>query len=528
MYGSKTGRVIFMTAIIVGRLFKKIVNPILFSSFFIWGTAFAGCLSRPEIVTDHKVVAPVLVVSPKTPVIVAPSVPLVSPVSSSNSSDNRSGDDIAKLHQSTPHAISAAVTQNPNDNGLLRSQGNAMDAVNTHTKDSQAVVDVNTAQVTTSSGTHSTVDLHGDDLIHFKTDQTSTLGTASMLIQDVKKVVDNTICMGDTTQAKDMSHGSNGEVHLTSNENSSSHSDGHDVSSSNDHQPENQISYQVDQHKTETASTVTTTSNPDMGAVVEPGMSSNTVNTPTVENAPTVQTPEEIITPTIVNNTVTTPTVENTPTVQTPEITITPTTVNDIVTTPTVENTSVAAPVVPAPPVVVTPSADVTITTPVIVAPTITEPTISTPTVDESTPTVTTPIVTTPTVTIPVIEIPSISNGDEGNASANNTPVINNSNVANVSNVVTHTTPTTNNTLLITDTSKQNFNATLSNDNKGLIVIGQVVRLTGQVTEVDENGQQHQYIGDNVHLGSKYVAKDPNNSLADVQYFNGDVVNVLK
>jgi len=428
--------------------------------------------------------------------------------------------DVAKLHSSTPHSVNVAssnqnkLSPTSDSHTLSGPQSCAMDAVSTHPKDSQAVVDTHVHQVSTSSGIISTLDLYGDNLVHFKYDSKSNAdttknssnknssNTVSMPVTDARKVVNGCIATTGSIEANKISVGSDGSVKLTPNK---------DVTETS--------SVKVIKSPGEITTVKTTTI---VQTITTPVVTAPT--TPSISNGDVGGTTNSNNTPVINNPSVST---TITPVITTQPVTITS---SPVVTTPTITTTPVITPIV-------TPAPDEGGATNMNSAPVINNPSETSASGEKTTQS---SVVITPTQTT----TPSISNGDVGSSSSvNNIPVINNfaatSTVSSVNPIVglnennsnttfLSTTPIISGASMIGDTSKLSLPA-VSDDNKGLIVVGQVVRVAGNVTEVDENGQQHQlFVGDNVHLGSKYVAKNSQGAVVDVQYFNGEVEHVLK
>ena len=66
----------------------------------------------------------------------------------------------------------------------------------------------------------------------------------------------------------------------------------------------------------------------------------------------------------------------------------------------------------------------------------------------------------------------------------------------------------------------------LESTNQSLIVVGQVVKISGSAVEIDHNGQAHVLaVGNNVHLGSKFKFTGGAGSLV-IRTFTGELINV--
>jgi len=66
----------------------------------------------------------------------------------------------------------------------------------------------------------------------------------------------------------------------------------------------------------------------------------------------------------------------------------------------------------------------------------------------------------------------------------------------------------------------------LENTNQSLIVVGQVVKVSGSAIEIDQNGTSHALnVGNNVHLGSKFKFEGGAGNLV-IRSFTGELINV--
>lgn len=483
-----TGRVGIMIVFIF-RLFKKCVVLAAFSTFFLWSDVFAsGCLARP--VSDRPVVTPKppVIDMPKHPVIVAPSIPLIPVIEAEKKSNSDVADVIAKAHQ---NKIGAGESRSGNIEthlmpvlGNSDTTGKSLGSIKDHGVDSlvaqahedKGKVQACSQEVQLSTGKTATVDLHGDNLIHLgasdKTDKTDKIATVDTRGEKAKLYDAGNI------------HEEHGHVTITAHEvkqvlnNVISMSD--TVEAKEMCQGKNG---DVILHSNDGINVVDTNSNNRDGInientgihgeghdVVNPNQDL-TVGAPSITNGDG----ENV---TMINNT---PVINNSGVDQgitvsvTPTEVITPTVTPENISTPTIES----SPVINNPPVatssvVVTPSFDVTVTTPIET----TVPTTSSFNASESTISLNQHSLSSPDVNTEInkIDMPG-SDAKQG----------------------------------------------------GLIVVGQIVKLAGKVTEIDENGQQHRlFMGSNVHLGSKYIASNSSESIAQVRYFNGDIDNVLK
>ncbi|MDX2164563.1 MAG: hypothetical protein SFW07_03995 [Gammaproteobacteria bacterium] len=78
----------------------------------------------------------------------------------------------------------------------------------------------------------------------------------------------------------------------------------------------------------------------------------------------------------------------------------------------------------------------------------------------------------------------------------------------------------------VSDYSNSTRPSQLENTNQSLIVVGQVVKISGSAVEIDQNGGSHTLgVGNNVHLGSKFKFTGGAGSLV-IRSFTGELINV--